>query len=104
VASSAGNLRIERLATLEQPWGLVLLPDARVLITEKPGRLRIWANGKLSEPVQGVPKVVYRGTRFEQGGLHASASSSISPTTSSAAAPWPARGSTCCSCPTARCC
>jgi aldose sugar dehydrogenase len=46
-----------------------LLPDGRVLITEKPGRLRIWANGALSEPVQGVPKVVYRGTQFEQGGL-----------------------------------
>jgi glucose/arabinose dehydrogenase len=69
VSSSAGNLRIERLATLEYPWGMALLPDGRLLITEKPGRLRIWANGKLSEPVQGVPKVVYRGTRGEQGGL-----------------------------------
>jgi len=69
VNSSAGTLRIERLATLEQPWGLALLPDGRVLVTEKPGRLRIWANGKLSEPVAGVPKVVYRGTQFEQGGL-----------------------------------
>ncbi|HXG67815.1 MAG TPA: PQQ-dependent sugar dehydrogenase, partial [Blastocatellia bacterium] len=69
VSSSAGNLRIERLATLEYPWGMALLPDGRLLITEKPGRLRIWANGKLSEPVQGVPKVVYRGTRSEQGGL-----------------------------------
>ena len=69
VSSSAGDLRIERLATLEFPWGLALLPDGRVLVTEKPGRLRIWANGRLSEPVAGVPKVVYRGTPFEQGGL-----------------------------------
>lgn len=69
VSSSAGNLKVERLTTLEFPWGLALLPDGRLLITEKPGRLRIWANGKLSEPVQGVPKVVYRGTRSEQGGL-----------------------------------
>ena len=69
VSSSAGNLRIERLATLEYPWGMALLPDGRLLITEKPGRLRIWANGKLSEPVQGVPKVFHRGTRGEQGGL-----------------------------------
>ena len=68
VSSSAGNLRIERLATLEFPWGLALLPDGRVLVTEKPGRLRIWSNGKLSEPVQGVPKVVYRG-KDDQGGL-----------------------------------
>lgn len=69
VSSSAGNIRIERLTTLEFPWGMALLPDGRLLITEKPGRLRIWANGRLSEPVQGVPKVVYRGTESEQGGL-----------------------------------
>ena len=69
VSSSAGNIRIERLTTLEFPWGMALLPDGRLLITEKPGRLRIWANGRLSEPVQGVPKVVYRGTESEQGGM-----------------------------------
>ena len=69
VTSSAGSIKIERLATLELPWGMALLPDGRLLITEKPGRLRIWANGKLSEPVQGVPKVVYRGTPSDQGGL-----------------------------------
>lgn len=68
VSSSAGNLRVERLATLEQPWGLALLPDGRVLVTEKPGRLRVWAEGKLSEPIQGVPQVVYRGPA-DQGGL-----------------------------------
>jgi glucose/arabinose dehydrogenase len=68
VSSSAGALRVERLATLEQPWGLALLPDGRVLITEKPGRLRVWADGKLSEPLQGVPQVVYRGPQ-DQGGL-----------------------------------
>lgn len=68
VSSSAGNIRIERLATLEYPWGMALLPDGRLLITEKPGRLRIWANGRLSEPVTGVPKVVYRKPG-EQGGL-----------------------------------
>src|SRR5688572_21970417 len=68
VSSSAGNIRIERLATLQYPWGLAVLPDGRVLITEKPGRLRIWENGRLSEPVQGVPSVVYRRAG-EQGGL-----------------------------------
>jgi aldose sugar dehydrogenase len=69
ITSSAGNLTVEKLATLEFPWGMALLPDGRLLITEKPGRLRIWADGKLSEPVAGVPQVVYRGTQFEQGGL-----------------------------------
>ncbi len=69
VTSSIGNIRIERLATLELPWGMALLPDGRLLITEKPGRLRIWGNGRMSEPVQGVPKVVYRGSQEDQGGL-----------------------------------
>ncbi len=69
VTSNAGNVRIERLTTLELPWGMALLPDGRLLITEKPGRLRIWNNGTLSEPIQGVPKVVYRATQSEQGGL-----------------------------------
>ena len=68
VATSAGNVRIERLATLEYPWGMALLPGGRLLITEKPGRLRIFENGRLSEPVSGVPTVVYRKAG-EQGGL-----------------------------------
>ena len=68
VASSAGELRVERLATLESPWGMALLPDGRILITEKPGSLRVFAEGKLSEPVQGVPKA-YRHGPGDQGGL-----------------------------------
>jgi glucose/arabinose dehydrogenase len=68
VSTSAGNIRIERLATLEFPWGMAVLPGGRVLITEKPGRLRIWENGRLSEPVTGVPSVVYRRAG-DQGGL-----------------------------------
>ncbi|HLL74357.1 MAG TPA: PQQ-dependent sugar dehydrogenase [Pyrinomonadaceae bacterium] len=68
VSSAAGDIRVERLATLEFPWGLALLPDGRLLITEKPGRLRVFAGGRLSEPVGGVPKVFYRGPA-DQGGL-----------------------------------
>src|SRR5688500_8651016 len=67
VSSSAGNIRIERVATLEFPWGMAVLPDGRVLITEKPGRLRIWASGQLSAPVQGVPCGLHRGDS-DQGG------------------------------------
>ena len=66
--STAGSLRIERLASLEFPWGMALLPDGRLLITEKPGRLRLWSNGQLSQPIQGVPTVVYK-KEGEQGGL-----------------------------------
>jgi glucose/arabinose dehydrogenase len=48
---------------------MAYLPDGRLLITEKPGRLRIFADGKLSEPVGNSPKVAYRGAEGEQGGL-----------------------------------
>lgn len=51
---------------LEEPWGLTFLPDGRMLVTEKPGRLRIVArDGSLSEPLAGVPEVFVSG----QGGL-----------------------------------
>lgn len=69
IASSAGQLRIERLTTLEFPWAIALLPDGRLLITEKPGRLRIWADGRLADPVGGVPQAFYRDSKTEQGGM-----------------------------------
>jgi aldose sugar dehydrogenase len=43
---------------LETPWALAFLPDRRLLITERPGRLRIVENGTLRpEPLKGLPKV-----------------------------------------------
>jgi aldose sugar dehydrogenase len=69
VPSSSGPIRIEKLAALEFPWAVATLPDGRMLITEKPGRLRIFANGKLSEPLSGVPHTSYRARKQEQGGL-----------------------------------
>jgi glucose/arabinose dehydrogenase len=66
--SSAGMIAVQRLAALEFPWGLDRLPDGRVLITEKAGRLRVWSNGQLSAPLQGVPAVVHRNDN-DQGGL-----------------------------------
>ena len=52
---------------LVNPWGMTWLPDGRMLVTERPGRLRIvTADGKtMSEPVAGLPMVDSRG----QGGL-----------------------------------
>jgi glucose/arabinose dehydrogenase len=51
---------------LVNPWGLAFLPDGRMLVTEKAGRLRIvTADGKLSEPIAGLPEVDAR----TQGGL-----------------------------------
>jgi aldose sugar dehydrogenase len=47
---------------LEQPWSIAFLPDGRMLITERPGRLRVFANGKLERtPLAGVPKVYASG-------------------------------------------
>lgn len=51
---------------LELPWGLAFLPGGDLLVTERPGRLRrVAADGNLSEPLDGVPPVYFRG----QGGL-----------------------------------
>src|SRR5438477_3937846 len=65
VQSKSGAVNVQSLAKLDNPWGMTFLPDGRLLITEKPGRLRTYADGKLSDPIGGVPKVAYRG----QGGL-----------------------------------
>lgn len=51
---------------LVNPWGMAFLPNGKMLVTERPGRLRIVTpDGKLSEPVAGLPEVLARG----QGGL-----------------------------------
>ncbi|MEO6162939.1 MAG: PQQ-dependent sugar dehydrogenase [Candidatus Binatia bacterium] len=51
---------------LEHPWSLAILPDKRMLVTERPGRLRlVGADGRISEPLTGVPEVYASG----QGGL-----------------------------------
>ncbi len=51
---------------LEHPWSIAFLPDGVMLVTERPGRLRIVRNGTLLfEPVSGVPEVLAQG----QGGL-----------------------------------
>ena len=51
---------------LSNPWGIAELPDGSMLVTERPGRLRmIGTDGSLSDPISGVPEVDAR----EQGGL-----------------------------------
>lgn len=51
---------------LVQPWSIASLPGGDLLITERPGRLRIVRQGKLlPQPVEGVPTVLHSG----QGGL-----------------------------------
>ncbi len=67
VETRAGQLKLETVARgLVHPWGLAFLPDGRMLVTERPGRLRIvGADGSLSAPIAGVPAVFAEG----QGGL-----------------------------------
>ncbi len=66
--SEQHDFRLVRLIEgLEQPWSLAFLPDGRMLITEKAGRLRMVEQGKLlPQPVAGLPAVTVHG----QGGLH----------------------------------
>src|SRR5262245_42629130 len=66
--SSAGNLTVETFANgLVNPWALAFLPDGKLLVTERPGRMRIVSkDGKLSPALAGVPQVAARS----QGGLH----------------------------------
>jgi glucose/arabinose dehydrogenase len=65
--SQAGPITVETVAgDLEHPWGLAFLPDGSMLVTERPGRLRIvGTDGAVSKPLAGVPKVYKVG----QGGL-----------------------------------
>jgi len=57
--SSAGDLKVETVAGgLVHPWSLAFLPDGRMLVTERPGRMRIVTrSGELSPPLAGVPEV-----------------------------------------------
>lgn len=51
---------------LEHPWGMAWLPDGTLLVTERPGRLRMVRDGELDpNPVAGVPPIL----AFRQGGL-----------------------------------
>jgi glucose/arabinose dehydrogenase len=67
VQSERMPLRIETVAAgLAHPWSVAFLPDGRMLVTERPGRMRIISRtGELSAPLKGLPAVAARG----QGGL-----------------------------------
>ncbi|HKZ95406.1 MAG TPA: PQQ-dependent sugar dehydrogenase [Hyphomicrobiaceae bacterium] len=66
-AAKPASVRTETVAQgLEHPWGLAFLPDGRLLVTERPGRMRlVTKNGKLSAPIAGLPEIAVLG----QGGL-----------------------------------
>ncbi|WP_137152543.1 PQQ-dependent sugar dehydrogenase [Devosia sp. FKR38] len=66
IDSSAGALTATVVAEgLDHPWGLALLGDGRMLVTERSGALRLVTDGKVGAPIAGTPEVFHQG----QGGL-----------------------------------
>jgi len=66
VPRAAGFRQTVVVRGLEHPWGMAWLPDGGLLISERPGRLRLVRNGVLDpSPIPGVPQVLAAG----QGGL-----------------------------------
>src|SRR4051812_43749199 len=68
VGTQAGPMIVRPVARgLDHPWGLAFLPDGdRMLVTERPGRMRIVTrDGGLSPPLTGLPRIVAQ----QQGGL-----------------------------------
>ena len=65
--AKSGPVSVARFAKgLVHPWRLAFLPDGRLLVTERPGRIReVGKDGQLSNPIAGVPKVHAE----RQGGL-----------------------------------
>jgi len=60
-------VRVTPVATFFQPWAMVFLPDGRMLVTEKPGRMRLVTQaGTVSAPIAGLPPIAYS---TGQGGL-----------------------------------
>lgn len=69
-SAPAAGQKAYRAVTVAQgfvhPWGMAFLPDGRMLVTERPGRLRmVTASGQISKPVSGLPNIAAIG----QGGL-----------------------------------
>lgn len=65
-APASAPVAVDVIARLERPWAVEPLPDGALLVTERPGRMRVVsAEGRVGEPLAGLPKVDARG----QGGL-----------------------------------
>ena len=65
-SDSSAGFETEIVASgLAHPWGLDFLPGGGAIVTERPGRMRLLVDGRLSQPLRGVPEVA----AFGQGGL-----------------------------------
>ena len=66
------KIRVTAVTTaLEYPWALAFLPDGRMLVTERAGRLRIIRNGTLDpQPIAGAPVSYLAGESGLPGAVH----------------------------------
>lgn len=66
IRTQEAAVRVVTVASgLENPWGMAFLPDGRLLVTERPGRMRVVRDGQVSPPLGNLPQVFDSG----QGGL-----------------------------------
>lgn len=67
IKTQTGSLQVKTIAEgLQNVWSMAFLPDGRMLVTERPGRMRIVSpDGKVGAPLAGLPAIVAQG----QGGL-----------------------------------
>ena len=65
VSNEPAPFNVQALGSFDEPWAMAFLPDGRLLVTEKAGRLKLVTPGGASITVQGVPTVAHGG----QGGL-----------------------------------
>jgi glucose/arabinose dehydrogenase len=88
---------------LVNPWALAFLPDGRLLVSERAGRLRIVGrDGKLGEPLAGLPPIAASGQcglldvvldpKFAETGLIFWTFAEPPPTATATAPRWPAAG------------
>jgi glucose/arabinose dehydrogenase len=60
--SEEHSFRVVKLVEgLDHPWSLAFLPDGRMLVTERPGRLNLIDRDLKRSPIQGVPRVYASG-------------------------------------------
>lgn len=60
------KLKVELITDeVDEPWGIAFISENEIIVTEKPGAVKVIKNGKLSAPIIGTPDVRYSG----QGGM-----------------------------------
>src|SRR5678815_5987056 len=62
LGAGRGRVHVTAIKGLDHPWGIAFVPDGSMLITERPGRLRVFRNGALdSTPIGPMPEMLATG-------------------------------------------